>query len=197
MSGGARTIGWLQVLYFFFSPHLALCAKCRVCLAWLIKRLLCWLNPKKTFSSCIWLHSFSLMQLAAATKCADLLFCPAHIYKSKLISISGHYLWLYSKQEPNAIHGEFACTITKESTWSIAIHFSSETTFHKRAEENDTAIQSIRFGGKLALFMRFGTFFYDESEARWDENDKTKWPHDGSLVQDIGVIFICPLDVNV
>ena len=84
-----------------------------------------------------------------------------------------------------------------ESTWSIAIHFSSETTFHKRAQENDTAIQSIRFGGKLALFMRFGTFFYDESEARWDENDKTKRPHDGSLVQDIGVIFNCPLDVNV
>ena len=49
--------------------------------------------------------------------------------------------------------------ITMESTWSIAIHFSSETTFHKRAQENDTAIQSIRFGGKLALFMRFGTFF--------------------------------------
>ena len=92
-----------QVLYFFFSPHLALCAKCRVRLAWLIRRLLCRLNPKKTFSSCIWLHSFSLMQLAAATKCADLLFCPVHIYKSKLIRVSGHYLWLYSKQEPNAI----------------------------------------------------------------------------------------------
>ena len=91
------------MLYFFFSPHLALCAKCRVRLAWLIKRLLCRLNPKKTFSSCIWLHSFSLMQLAAATKCADLLFCPAHIYKSKLIRVSGHYLWLYSKQEPNTI----------------------------------------------------------------------------------------------
>ena len=37
--------------------------------------------------------------------------------------------------------------------------FSSETNFHKRAWENDTAIQSIGFGGKLALFMCFGTFF--------------------------------------
>ena len=32
---------WLQVLYFFFSLRLALREKCRVCLAWLIKGLLC------------------------------------------------------------------------------------------------------------------------------------------------------------
>ena len=31
----------LQALYFFFSPRLALRAKSRVCLTWLIKRLLC------------------------------------------------------------------------------------------------------------------------------------------------------------
>ena len=37
--------------------------------------------------------------------------------------------------------------------------FSSETTCRKGVQENDTAIQSIRFGGKLALFMCFGTFF--------------------------------------
>ena len=155
-------------LFFLLPSSHTLCKMlCSPCLA--IKRLLCRLNPKKTLSSRIWLHSFSLTQLAATTKCADLLFFPAHIYKSKLIRVSGHYLWLYSKQEPNAIHGEFACTITKESTWSIAIHFSSETTFHKRAEENDTAIQSIRFGGKLALFMRFGTFFlwWKRSKIRW------------------------------
>ena len=44
----------------------------------------------------------------------------------------------------------------------------------------DSMVRSIRFanvmdrsrykfGGKLALFMRFGTFFYDESKAREDE----------------------------
>jgi len=32
------------------------------------------LNPKKMLSSRNWLHSFTLPQLAAATKCADLLF---------------------------------------------------------------------------------------------------------------------------
>ena len=32
---------FLQALYFFFSPRLALRAKCRVCLLWLIKRMLC------------------------------------------------------------------------------------------------------------------------------------------------------------
>ena len=48
--------------------------------------------------------------------------------------------------------------------------FSSETTFHKRAQENNTAIQSIRFGGKLALFMRFGTFFF-LMKAKQDKNN--------------------------
>ena len=32
-------------------------------------------------------------------------------------------------------------------------------TCHKRAQENNAAIQSITSGGKLALFMCFGTFF--------------------------------------
>ena len=171
-------MGWLQVLYFFFSPRLALCAKCRVRLAWLIKHLLCRLIPKKTFSSRIWLHSFSLSQLAAATKCADLLFCPAHIYKSKLIRVSGHYLWLYSKQEPNAITWRI-CMYDHKGINMVNSHslldllFSSETTFHKRAQENNTAIQSIRFGGKLALFMRFGTFFF-LMKAKQDKNN-WKW----------------------
>ena len=41
MGGRPRTMDSLQALYFFFSPCLALRAKSRVCIAWLIKRLLC------------------------------------------------------------------------------------------------------------------------------------------------------------
>ena len=35
--------------------------------------------------------------------------------------------------------------------------------------ENITDRSQYKFGGKLAFCMRFGTFFYDESKARWDE----------------------------
>ena len=147
-------------LFFLLPSSHTLCKMlCSPCLA--IKRLLCRLNPKKTLSSRIWLHSFSLTQLAATTKCADLLFCPAHIYKSKLIRVSGHYLWLYSKQEPNTI------------TWRICmcdhkgINMVNSHSFFKwnHFPQKGTG-KWHRFGGKLALFMHFGTFFYDESEAR-------------------------------
>ena len=41
VGGRARSMEFLQALYFFFSPCLGLRAKCRVCIAWLIKRLIC------------------------------------------------------------------------------------------------------------------------------------------------------------
>lgn len=167
MGGGARTMGWLQVLYFFFSPCLALCAKCRIHLTWLIKRPLCRLNPKKTFSSRIWLHSFSLTQLAAATKCADLLFCPARIYKSKLIRVSGHYLWLYSKQEPNMITWRI-CTYDHKGINMVnsSIHyqiFSLATKGHRKIMQ---LYNPSHLGVNWLCLCVLAHFFDDESEAR-------------------------------
>ena len=38
-----------------------------------------------------------------------------------------------------------------------------------RCDPSDMDRSCYKFGGKLASFIQFGTFFYDEGKARYDE----------------------------
>ena len=69
------------------------------------------------------------------------------------------------------LHGEFACTITRESTWSIVIHyqifsFQVKPLAAKGYRKMTQLYNPSDLGVNWLCLCVLVHFFYDESEAR-------------------------------